>query len=171
METKLEVIAGTGGAESEAWAAMVLRMYLRWAVRHSLTVKPGREIVRSTAGIKRAALTIVGDEATKLASEVGIHRLVRRSPFDSEARRHTSFTTVLIEGVRAPSDRMGVGQIRSYVLDPYLKVKDLRTAVERDDVHAVLDGDIDGFLDAAEALGLPFTPDPNGPEAEVAVAD
>lgn len=176
-EARIEITAGAGGVESEAWAEMVRRMYIRWATRHSLTVKPGREVTRTEVGIKSATFTIVGASVRRLLAEDGLHRLVRISPFDAGERRHTSFAAVDVEMtiedhvVERPYWRhnspFGRAQIRSYVLHPYKMVKDLRTGVAREDVEAVLDGDIDEFLDGAEAAGIPHKPDPNAPTAAV----
>jgi peptide chain release factor 2 len=231
----LEVHAGEGGTDSQDWAEMLLRMYLRWAERRGfkaelVAVTPGEE-----AGIKSATLTVDGRHAYGLLSaERGVHRLVRISPFDAAKRRHTSFSSVdvtpeveadveveinpedlridtyrssgaggqhvnvtdsavrithLPTGIvvscqnersqlqnravamrilksrllakaveereaemRALSgDKMDIGfgsQIRSYVLHPYQMVKDHRTNEEKGNVQAVLDGDIDVFIEA-----------------------
>lgn len=228
--------AGEGGTESCDWAAMLLRMYLRWAERHDglqaqvLEVQPGDE-----AGIKQATFSLKGRFAYGLLStERGVHRLVRISPFDSSARRHTSFASldvipeveetqqvdidptelridvyrsggpggqsvnttdsairithlptnivVTVQNERSQlqnravamkvlasrladraqrekqkeldqlrGEQMEIGfgsQIRSYVLHPYQMVKDRRTEVEVGNPDAVLDGDIDQFIDA-----------------------
>jgi protein subunit release factor B len=167
-EMRIEIKTGAGGPEGQATAAMILRMYLRWASKHGVSVALGRDVERTAAGISSATMTLIGDEASRLISESGVHRVVRNSPLDAEKRRHTSFVSVemtptvaghVVEPRRfhRPSHPWD-GQIRSYVLDPYKKVKDLRTAVETDDVDAVFDGDIDLFLDAAEKLP---PPDPN----------
>ena len=235
----LEVHAGAGGTESQDWAEMLLRMYARWAEAHGYEVEwiersPGEE-----TGIKSATVRVVGDNAYGwLKGESGVHRLVRISPFDAAARRHTSFASVgaypviddsievdiqdkdvridtyrasgaggqhvnrtdsavrithLPTGivVQCQSDRsqhrnraaalsmlrarlyerelqrreeerlarheskseIGWGrQIRSYVLHPYQLVKDLRTGVETGNTAAVLDGDLDSFMEAALAM-------------------
>jgi len=174
-EIRLEITAGAGGPEAQAWAAMVLHMYIRWAARHGYQIKPGREIKRTDAGIQGAALTVEGDGVKRLLAEDGIHRLVRISPFDAGARRHTSFVAVDVNETvqdhiverpwhRSPS-AFERGQVRSYVLTPYKIAKDLRTGITREDVDSVLDGDIDDFLDGAEAAGLPHKPDPDAPAA------
>jgi peptide chain release factor 2 len=234
----LEVHAGAGGTEAQDWGQMLLRMYVRWAERHDCKVEWLEESPGEEAGIKSATLKIDGINAYGwLKSESGVHRLVRISPFDSQARRHTSFAsawvypviddTIDIEVldkdlridtyrasgaggqhvnktesairithmptgivVQCQSDRsqhrnratamqmlkarmyerelqireekvqaanatktdIGWGhQIRSYVLQPYQMVKDLRTGVESGNTGAILDGDIDPFLEASLA--------------------
>jgi peptide chain release factor 2 len=231
----LEVHAGEGGTDSQDWAEMLLRMYLRWSERRGyktelLEVTPGEE-----AGIKSATITVDGRHAYGLlAAERGVHRLVRISPFDAQKRRHTSFASVDVtpeveddveveinpedlridtyrssgaggqhvnvtdsavrithlptgivvscqnersqmqnravamrvlksrllarameereaelEALRGEKRDIGFGsQIRSYVLHPYQMVKDHRTDVETGNVQAVLDGDIDRFIEA-----------------------
>ncbi|MBT6116945.1 MAG: peptide chain release factor 2 [Rhodospirillaceae bacterium] len=237
----LEVHAGAGGTESQDWAEMLARMYGRWADAHDYKLEWLEESPGEEAGIKSASMRISGDNAYGwLKTESGVHRLVRISPFDSSARRHTSFAsvwvypvvdddiTVEIEDkdlrvdtyrasgaggqhvnktdsavrithlptgivVQSQSDRsqhrnratatamlkarlyeaelqrredeaqaqadsrsdIGWGhQIRSYVLHPYQMVKDLRTSVETSATQAVLDGDIDRFLEASLAARL-----------------
>jgi peptide chain release factor 2 len=231
----LEVHAGEGGTDSQDWAEMLLRMYVRWGERHGMKC----EVVESTpgeeAGIKSATMTVEGRHVYGLlAVERGVHRLVRISPFDAAKRRHTSFASVdvtpeveddvdveispddlridtyrssgaggqhvnvtdsavrithiptgivvscqnersqmqnravamrilksrLVARAREERDAelralkgeqrdIGFGsQIRSYVLQPYQMVKDHRTGVERGNIQAVLDGDIDPFIDA-----------------------
>ncbi|MBI1361649.1 MAG: peptide chain release factor 2 [Alphaproteobacteria bacterium] len=232
----LEIHAGEGGTESQDWASMLRRMYVRWAGKRGFKVEEIEESPGETAGIKSATLAIHGDSAYGwLKSESGVHRLVRISPFDANARRHTSFAAVSVypviddtieveinekdvrvdtyrasgaggqhinktdsavrlthiptgivvssqqdrsqhknraivwemlrarlyelelkkreDAAQAEQDaksRIGFGrQIRSYVLQPYQMVKDLRTGVETSDSQGVLDGDIDRFLSAA----------------------
>jgi len=88
---------GAGGTESQDWAEMLLRMYLRWAERHSLKTVITDRLEGEGAGIKSATLEIEGENAYGLLqSEIGVHRLVRISPFDSAARRHTSFASVFV---------------------------------------------------------------------------
>jgi peptide chain release factor 2 len=238
----LEVHAGTGGTEAQDWAEMLLRMYMRWAEQHGYKVEWLEESPGEEAGIKSATIRVGGDNAFGwLKTESGVHRLVRISPFDSNARRHTSFASVWVypviddkieievedkylrvdtyrssgaggqhvnktdsavrmtytpPGIEAPvvaacqSERsqhqnrakamsmlkarlyelelqkreaavdamnatksdIGWGhQIRSYVLQPYQMVKDLRTGVETGNSGAVLDGDLDRFLKASLA--------------------
>lgn len=237
----LEVNAGAGGTEACDWAAMLLRMYIRWAEQHGYKVSLLDETAGDGVGIKSTTIRIAGHQAYGwLKHESGVHRLVRISPFDSAARRHTSFASVAISPVvddtieveildkdlrvdtyrssgaggqhvnktdsavrlthhptgivvacqnersqhqnRAQAMAMlkariyemelkkqeaavtagydskteiGWGhQIRSYVLQPYQMIKDLRTGVERTDSGVVLDGDIDDFLHASLALKL-----------------
>ncbi len=234
----LEVHAGSGGTEAQDWAEMLLRMYCRWAEAHKYKVEYIEETEGEVAGIKSVTIKICGHNAYGwLKSESGVHRLVRISPFDSNARRHTSFASVGVypviddeieinineadcrvdtyrasgaggqhinktdsavrithiptgivvqcqnqrsqfqnreaawnmlkarlyelelkkreaaaEEQRDSLSDIGWGhQIRSYVLQPYKMVKDLRTGVETSDCKAVLDGDIDLFLAAALA--------------------
>ena len=237
-DTYLEVNAGAGGTEAQDWAEMLLRMYVRWAEQHGYKVEWLEESPGEEAGIKSATVTIKGSNAYGwLKSESGVHRLVRISPFDSQARRHTSFASVAVSPVvddsfeitiedkdlrvdtyrasgaggqhvnrtdsairithiptgivvQCQNDRsqhrnratamgmlkarlyeqelkkreaeaqaledaktdIGWGhQIRSYVLQPYQMVKDLRTGVERGNAQGVLDGDLDPYLEAALA--------------------
>jgi peptide chain release factor 2 len=234
----VEIHAGAGGTESQDWAQMLLRMYTRWAEKHGFKVEFLEESQGEEAGIKSATIQISGHNAYGwLKTEAGVHRLVRISPFDSNARRHTSFSSVAIfpviddsikidikEGdVRTDTMRSGgaggqhvnktesavrlthiptgvavvcqagrsqhknraqawdmlrarlyqielkkreaqaaadqaaktdIGwghQIRSYVLQPYQMVKDLRTGVQTSDTSGVLDGDLDEFMAATLA--------------------
>jgi peptide chain release factor 2 len=237
-DTYLEVHAGAGGTESQDWASMLLRMYARWAEQHGFKVDFIEETRGEEAGIKSATIEIKGRNAYGwLKTENGVHRLVRISPFDSNARRHTSFASVNVYPVvddaikidinesdvrtdtmrsqgaggqhvnktesairlthvptnivvvcqedrsqhrnrarawqmlraklyelelkrreeKAAADQaaktdIGWGhQIRSYVLQPYQMVKDLRTGVSTSDTAGVLDGDLDQFTEAALA--------------------
>ena len=237
-DTYVEIHAGAGGTESQDWANMLLRMYQRWAERRKFKVELIGETAGEEAGIKSATLLVKGANAYGwLKTESGVHRLVRISPFDSNARRHTSFAsawvypqvddTIEIEinekdvrvdtyrssgaggqhvnttdsavrlthiptgivvgcqnersqhknratawkmlrarlyeaelqrreeaAASAAAGKTDIGwghQIRSYVLQPYQMVKDLRTGVERSDPQIVLDGDIDDFLEASLA--------------------
>ena len=93
----LEVHAGAGGTESQDWAAMLLRMYTRWAEKHGFKIEYLEETQGEEAGIKSATIQISGHNAYGwLKTEGGVHRLVRISPFDSNARRHTSFSSVAV---------------------------------------------------------------------------
>ena len=95
-DTFLEINSGAGGTESCDWASMLARMYARWAEAHGYTVELMSESSGEEAGIKSAAYKISGQNAYGwLKSESGVHRLVRISPYDSAARRHTSFSSVL----------------------------------------------------------------------------
>jgi peptide chain release factor 2 len=234
----LEVNAGAGGTESADWAAMLLRMYARWAGAHGMEVEFIEETEGEQAGIKSATVKVAGHNAYGwLKTEAGVHRLVRISPFDAAAKRHTSFASVWVYPVvddtieieinpadvrtdtyrasgaggqhinktdsavrltHAPSgivvacqtqrsqhrnrdeawkmlrarlyelelqkrdaaaqavedQKTDIGwghQIRSYVLQPYQMVKDLRTSVETSDTAGVLDGDLDRFMGASLA--------------------
>ncbi|MEM6385818.1 MAG: peptide chain release factor 2 [Pseudomonadota bacterium] len=239
-DTFLEINAGAGGTESCDWASMLARMYVRWAESKGYKVELQSESAGEEAGIKSAAYKISGTNAYGwLKSESGVHRLVRISPYDSSARRHTSFSSVWVYPVVDdnieievnPSDiridtyrSSGAGgqhvnttdsavrithiptgivvtsseksqhqnrdiamkalksrlyqmeldkrneaineaheskgdagwgnQIRSYVLQPYQMVKDLRTNFETSDTSGVLDGDLDGLMAATLALGV-----------------
>jgi peptide chain release factor 2 len=236
----LDIQAGSGGTEAQDWAEMLLRMYLRWAERHGfkaelIEVSPGE-----VAGIKSATMKVEGSYAFGwLRTEIGVHRLVRKSPFDSGNRRHTSFAAVFVSPevdddididinpadlridvyrasgaggqhvnrtesavrithapsgvvVQCQNDRsqhknkatamkqlksklyeleiqkrtvdqqaledtksdIGWGsQIRSYVLDQS-RIKDLRTGVEIGNTQAVLDGELDPFIEASLKSGL-----------------
>ncbi|MCU9837606.1 MULTISPECIES: peptide chain release factor 2 [Ruegeria] len=237
-DTFLEINAGAGGTESCDWASMLARMYVRWAEKKGYKVELQSESAGDEAGIKSAAYKISGHNAYGwLKSESGVHRLVRISPFDAAAKRHTSFSSVWVYPVVDdnieievnPSDiridtyrSSGAGgqhvnttdsavrithiptgivvtsseksqhqnrdiamkalksrlyqqeldrrnaeinaaheakgdagwgnQIRSYVLQPYQMVKDLRTGHETSDTKGVLDGDLDGFMAATLAM-------------------
>ena len=97
MSTYVEVHAGAGGTESQDWASMLARMYARWGERRGYKVKLIDESPGEEAGIKSATFEIDGDNAYGwLKTEAGVHRLVRISPFDSNARRHTSFASVTV---------------------------------------------------------------------------
>jgi len=237
----VEIHPGAGGTEAQDWAQMLLRMYVRWANAHGMKVEILEEQSGDEAGLKSATILIKGPNAFGwLKTESGVHRLVRISPFDSSARRHTSFAsawvypeiddTIEIEinesdcrvdtyrasgaggqhinktdsavrithepsgiVVQCQNDRsqhknrarawdmlrarlyeaemqkraeeaqetadnkseIGWGrQIRSYVLQPYQMIKDLRTGVETSDVNGVLDGDLDQFMAASLAAQI-----------------
>ena len=236
----LEVQSGTGGTEAQDWASMLLRMYLRWAERRGFKTELIEQSDGEVAGIKGATIRIEGPYAFGwMRTETGVHRLVRKSPFDSGNRSHTSFASVLVSHevdedfaidinpadlrvdtyrasgaggqhvnrtesairithvpsgvvVACQSDRsqhknrstamkmlkarlyelevqkrnvekqkledskadIGWGsQIRSYVLDQS-RIKDLRTNVEVANTQAVLDGDLDKFIEASLKSGL-----------------
>jgi peptide chain release factor 2 len=234
----MEIHAGAGGTEAQDWALMLTRMYVRWAEQHGFKTDWLEESPGEEAGLKSATLMIKGVNAYGwLKTESGVHRLVRISPFDSQARRHTSFASAWVypviddkieidiqekdcridtfrasgaggqhinktdsairithnptgivvscqqdrsqhrnraiawdmlrarmyeqelkkreeaaNALNATKSEIGWGhQIRSYVLQPYQMVKDLRTGVETGNSGAVLDGDIDRFLEASLA--------------------
>ncbi|WP_405110904.1 peptide chain release factor 2 [Phaeobacter sp. BS52] len=239
-DTFLEINAGAGGTESCDWASMLARMYVRWAEKKGYKVELQSESAGEEAGIKSAAYKISGHNAYGwLKSESGVHRLVRISPYDSAAKRHTSFSSVWVypvvddnieievnpsdiridtyrssgaggqhvnttdSAVRITHEPTGIvvtsseksqhqnrdiamkalksrlyqleldrrnadinaaheakgdagwgNQIRSYVLQPYQMVKDLRTSHETSDTKGVLDGDLDGFMAATLALNV-----------------
>ena len=95
MDAVLEINAGAGGTESQDWASMLLRMYTMWAQKHGFKLQLVNEQQGDVAGVKSATIEILGEYAYgNLKSEIGVHRLVRISPFDSNARRHTSFASV-----------------------------------------------------------------------------
>lgn len=237
-DTFIEINAGAGGTESNDWAEMLQRMYMRWAERNKYKIEVIDEHKGEQAGIKSCTLLIKGDYAYGWAkTESGVHRLVRISPYDSNARRHTSFTSVWVypavdddinievlekdlkidtfrasgaggqhvnttdsavrithvptgiivacqnqrsqhknratalkmlkarlyeaelqkreaEAAATNAGKTDIGwghQIRSYVLQPYQMVKDLRTGVVSNQPAVVLDGDVDAFMAAALA--------------------
>src|SRR5215469_3933865 len=232
----MEINSGAGGTEAQDWAEMLMRMYTRWAEQHGYKAQLLEASEGEQAGIKSATLQVSGPNAYGwLKTEAGVHRLVRISPFDANARRHTSFASVWVypvvddnidisinesdlkvdtyrasgaggqhinktesairithmptgiivacqtdrsqhrnranamamlkarlyeaelkkreaaaEAVEAAKTDIGWGhQIRSYVLQPYQMVKDLRTGVQTSDTGGVLDGDLDQFLEAS----------------------
>ncbi len=235
--------AGAGGTEAQDWAEMLLRMYTRWAERHGFKVSVTDILDGDEAGIKSATIIVEGENAYGyLKSEIGVHRLVRISPFDSSGRRHTSFASLevmpeisddiqidireedikmdvfrssgaggqhinktssavrlthipsgivvacqnersqhqnrevamkmlrsklieikerehldKIEDIKGVQKEIAWGsQIRSYVFMPYTLAKDHRTGFENGNINAVMDGDIDGFINAylkADSLG------------------
>ncbi len=233
----IEINSGAGGTESCDWASMLARMYTRWAEKRGYKVEVMEHSPGDEAGIKSVTYQVKGDNAFGwMKAESGVHRLVRISPFDSAARRHTSFSSVQVTPViddtieidiqdkdiridtyrssgaggqhvnttdsavrithvpsgivvtsseksqhqnrdiamkmlrarlyekelrereeaanaqRAEQSDIGWGhQIRSYVLQPYQMVKDLRTGLETSDTGGVLDGDLDAFMGAALA--------------------
>ena len=234
----LEIHAGAGGTEAQDWAAMLMRMYSRWCERRGFKLQMIEESAGEEAGVKSVTMRIEGDNAYGwLKTESGVHRLVRISPYDSSARRHTSFASACVYPVvddnieieiedkdlrvdtyrasgaggqhvnktdsairithlptnivvqcqndrsqhrnratalnmlkarlyelelqkreeaanDAASSKTDIGwgnQIRSYVLHPYQMVKDLRTSIEKGNAGAVLDGDLDDFVEASLA--------------------
>ncbi|MGD8236636.1 MAG: peptide chain release factor 2 [Chromatiales bacterium] len=236
----LDIQAGSGGTEAQDWAEMLLRMYLRWGESHGFKTELMEASPGDVAGIKSATIRFEGDHAFGwLRTETGVHRLVRKSPFDSGNRRHTSFSAVFVSpevddsfeieidpsdlridvyrasgaggqhvnktesAVRITHNPTGVvvqcqngrsqhqnkdqamkqlkaklyelemlkrnetqqaleesksdigwgSQIRSYVLDQS-RIKDLRTSVETSNTQAVLDGDLDQFIEASLKSGL-----------------
>jgi peptide chain release factor 2 len=236
----LDIQAGSGGTEAQDWAEMLLRMYLRWGEAHGFKVELIEASPGEVAGIKSATVQFSGDYAFGwLRTETGVHRLVRKSPFDSGNRRHTSFASVFVSpevdesieidvnpadlridtyrasgaggqhvnktdsAVRITHEPTGVvvqcqngrsqhqnkdqamkqlkaklyelelqkrnselqamedtkadigwgSQIRSYVLDQS-RIKDLRTSIEKTNTQAVLDGDLDDFIEASLKSGL-----------------
>jgi len=236
----VDIQSGSGGTEAQDWAEMLLRMYLRWAERHDFRTELIEVSAGDVAGIKSATVKVDGDYAFGwLRTEIGVHRLVRKSPFDSGNRRHTSFAAVFVSpeidddididinpadlridvyrasgaggqhvnrtesAVRITHEPTGVvvqcqndrsqhknkatamkqlksklyeleiqkrsvdqqaleetksdigwgSQIRSYVLDQS-RIKDLRTSVEVGNTQAVLDGDLDQFIEASLKSGL-----------------
>ncbi|MEJ2036927.1 MAG: PCRF domain-containing protein, partial [Maritimibacter sp.] len=205
-DTFLEVHSGAGGTESCDWASMLARMYVRWAEAHGYKVEMQAETPGEEAGIKSVTYKISGHNAYGwLKSESGVHRLVRISPYDSAARRHTSFSSVWVypvvddnieidvqpndirldtyrssgaggqhvnttdsavpshpatttHGINEAHESKGSAgwgnQIRSYVLQPYQMVKDLRTNYETSDTQGVLDGDLDGLMAATLAMDV-----------------
>jgi peptide chain release factor 2 len=239
-DTFLEVHSGAGGTESCDWASMLARMYVRWAEKSGYAVEMQSETPGEEAGIKSVTYKITGHNAYGwLKSESGVHRLVRISPFDSAAKRHTSFCSVWVypvvddnidiqvnpadiridtfrssgaggqhvnttdSAVRITHNPTGIvvtsseksqhqnrdiamkalksrlyqmeldrrnaaineahenkgdagwgNQIRSYVLQPYQMVKDLRTGHETSDTKGVLDGDLDAFMAATLAMDV-----------------
>ena len=154
LDCYIEIHAGAGGTESQDWADMLRRMYLKWSDKKKFKSNLISEHRGDEAGIKSATIKIEGDYVFGwLKKESGIHRLVRISPFDSGARRHTSFASVWIypvvdENINNSKSEIGWGhQIRSYILQPYRLVKDNRTNFESTSPDKILDGDLDKFLE------------------------
>ena len=139
----VDIQAGAGGTEAQDWAEMLLRMYLRWAESRGWKTELMEVSGGEVAGIKSATFRVEGDHAYGwLKTEIGVHRLVRKSPFDSDNRRHTSFTSVFVSP-EVDDD-----------IEIDINPADLRTGVERSDTQKVLDGDIDEFLEASLKSGL-----------------
>lgn len=147
-------VMASSSPESTEWATMLRSMYEGWAKRHGHTVSC--QSVRKNGRVFRTFMLIEGDKVLeRLRVEAGLHRLVRVSPHDPLERRCSSFADVsVLPGAGGldeevpdwnPRERPPV---RSYVLDPYQRVSDEQGELESDDVQAVLDGDIDPFLDA-----------------------
>ncbi len=249
----ITIHSGAGGTEAEDWAAMLSRMYTRWAERHEYKIEVV-DVLEAEGGIKSITMQIDGDYVYgHLKGEAGIHRLVRISPFDANARRHTSFASVFVfpvlddsieveikpedlridtyraggkggqhvnktdsavrfthlptgivvacqsersqifnrqacmsmlraklyeyyreqkekENAKYSSEKKDISwgnQIRSYVFQPYTMVKDHRTKYETGNIQAVMDGDIDEFMDSylvAKWKGLPMSSDDENEE-------
>ena len=142
----VEINSGAGGTESCDWAGMLLRMYTRWAQQHGMTVDFLEETSGDQAGIKSATLQVKGPNAYGwLKTEAGVHRLVRISPFDAAAKRHTSFASVWVYPVVDDT----------IVID--INPSDVRTDVETSDTQGVLDGDLDDFMGASLAQRVGVT--------------
>ncbi len=141
MKTIITMKAGAGGEESLDFSDMLMKMYRKWAERHSLNFKAQYR--------ENSLLNEIEIETDKdLSMEAGIHRMVRLSPFDAQNRRHTSFVlvTVEVDGVKIPFNEpktLFSNQIRSYVLHPYTMAKDYRSQMELEDVDNVLRGGIE----------------------------
>jgi protein subunit release factor B len=144
---------GAGGADAKDWAAMLMRMYLRWCEKRGyktdiIDYQEGDEV-----GIDDVSFTVEGDAAYGyLRSEIGVHRLVRISPFNADHIRQTVFAAVDVtsgnEVTNSVTQQKTSSHIRNYILSPYRLVKDLRTQYEDTNVDSVLDGNLDGFINA-----------------------
>ena len=167
--------AGAGGTEAQDWTEMLYRMYTRWAERHGYTYQLMDYEAGEEAGIKSATILIEGENAYGyLKSENGVHRLVRVSPFDANARRQTSFAALEVMPELADDSEIeirpdeiemqacrssGAGgqhinktssavRLTHLPTMPYTLAKDTRTGYEMGNIQAVMDGDIDGFINA-----------------------
>lgn len=148
MSERYSIRAGSGGNESQDWAQMLLTMYMRWAARNGHQVLVHQYERPQWASLAWAGIVRVDFEidcpSSLLQGEIGIHRLVRTSPFDAERRRHTSFAALALN-----CDPVNLEtHIRSYVLAPYHLVKDSRTKQEVSDVNAVFEGHIEPFIES-----------------------
>src|SRR6476620_9042981 len=115
-DSYLEVHAGAGGTESQDWASMLLRMYTRWAEKHGFKVEFMEESQGEEAGIKSATIHVKGRNAYGwLKTEMGVHRLVRISPYDSNARRHTSFASIETYPVIDDSIKVDINETESAI--------------------------------------------------------
>jgi protein subunit release factor B len=154
-EALVTIRAGTG-VDAADFAEMLLRMYLRWAERHGYAVDVHETVHSEASGITATTFQVRAPFAhARLSAEQGTHRLVRISPHQDDGRRQTSFVEVEVSAVSeadepVPGDTGSPWgeQIRSYVLQPFRMVKDLRSGHQVDDPTAVLDGEIDDFLEA-----------------------
>ena len=162
----LRITAGVGGTEAMDWAGMLERMYLRFCEKNNFKATNIERVTGEEAGIKTSVHEISGANAYgTFKSEHGVHRLVRLSPFNADNLRQTSFALVeilrgkliqmqqeqhaeSIDKLRAGESAKWGQQIRNYVLQPYKLVKDTRTKYEETDTDAVLDGKINGLIDA-----------------------
>ena len=180
----VDLQAGSGGTEAQDWTEMLLRMYLRWAESKGFKTELMEVSDGDVAGLKSATIKVSGEYAFGwLRTETGIHRLVRKSPFDSNNRRHVvqcqndrsqhknkdqamkqlKAKLYELELQKKNADKQAMednksdigwgSQIRSYVLDDS-RIKDLRTGVENRNTQAVLDGDLDRFIEASLKAGL-----------------
>ena len=128
----LEIHAGAGGTESQDWASMLFRMYTRWAEQHDYKLQLIEESEGEAAGLKSATIRVNGDNAYGwLKSEAGVHRLVRISPFDSNARRHTSFSSVTVYPVIDQSIKIDIPE-KDVRIDVYRASRRGRPACQQD---------------------------------------
>jgi peptide chain release factor 2 len=153
-EALIAINAQAGGADAADWAEGLRRIYLRWAERHGYAAEVYDTSYAEEAGIKSTTFAIKAPYAYgTLRGEHGTHRMVRISKYDNQGRRQTSFAGVDILPVvqnelRGDGGRSWGTQIRNYVLHPYQNIKDLRTGFETGNTAAVMDGEIDGFIEA-----------------------